>query len=404
MDLKSGYPFWAVKNGLMHAFEPLRTDARCDVAIIGGGISGALIADELSGAGHDVILLEQRDIGWGSTSASTALLQFEIDNHLTDLAQTLGEAEAVLAYRSCVDAIGMLEAIAKGLEDTGFEARDSLYYASRKRDCAPLSDEFKLRKQYGFDVDWLSGNDVQERYGFAAPAAILNRPAACVDPYRLTYRLLTRLQSQGVRVHDRTTVAQLHADAQSVELVLEDGTRVHAKQVVIAAGYEGQRFLPQRVATNHSSYAFVTDPIDRESLGALNQTLMWETARPYLYMRTTADDRLLVGGEDDRVDIPGRRDARVDRKARSLAKKAQKLFPHLKVEPTFSWAGTFAETADGLPYFGPHPATGPRVHFAMAYGGNGITYSMLGAGLLRALIERRPHALSPLFTFERLAD
>jgi glycine/D-amino acid oxidase-like deaminating enzyme len=39
----------------------------------------------------------------------------------------------------------------------------------------------------------------------------------------------------------------------------------------------------------------------------------------------------------------------------------------------------------------------------MAYGGNGITYSMLGAGLLRALVERRKHPLAQLFSFERIA-
>ena len=69
--------------------------------------------------------------------------------------------------------------------------------------------------------------------------------------------------------------------------------------------------------------------------------------------------------------------------------------------PAFAWGGTFAETKDGLPWFGPHPQHGPRVLFAMAYGGNGITYSMLGAGLLRATIERRAHPLKALFGFER---
>jgi glycine/D-amino acid oxidase-like deaminating enzyme len=43
------------------------------------------------------------------------------------------------------------------------------------------------------------------------------------------------------------------------------------------------------------------------------------------------------------------------------------------------------------------------VHFAMAYGGNGITYSMLGAVLLRALVERRAHPLARLFAFDRIA-
>ena len=30
----------------------------------------------------------------------------------------------------------------------------------------------------------------------------------------------------------------------------------------------------------------------------LNDTLIWDTANPYIYMRTTDDKRLLVGGED----------------------------------------------------------------------------------------------------------
>lgn len=31
MDLKSGYPYWAVKNGLMYAFPQLDAELSCDV-------------------------------------------------------------------------------------------------------------------------------------------------------------------------------------------------------------------------------------------------------------------------------------------------------------------------------------------------------------------------------------
>ena len=34
MGLRSGYPFWAVRNGLMHAFPPLQADLACDVAVL----------------------------------------------------------------------------------------------------------------------------------------------------------------------------------------------------------------------------------------------------------------------------------------------------------------------------------------------------------------------------------
>ena len=102
------------------------------------------------------------------------------------------------------------------------------------------------------------------------------------------------------------------------------------------------------------------------------------------------------------TDIPKRRDARVEKKAGRLMARMEKLFPGLSLRPAFSWAGTFAETSDGLPFFGPHPQWGPRVLFAMAYGGNGIVYSMIGAGLLRARLENRAHPLKELFRFERL--
>lgn len=402
MDLKSGYPFWAIRNGLMRAFPQLEQSLRCDVLVIGGGISGALIADELGRHGHDVAVVEQRDIGWGSTAASTALLQYEIDTPMRELARRYGEEQAVLAYQACAEAIPGLQQVAARLRGTDFQHRSSLYYASRRRDVAALIDEFELRRRHGFAVRWLDTARIQERYGFAAPGAIVSELAASVDPYRMTYRLLAELQRRGGQVYDRTCITALEPSARRVQARTQQGVTITCKHVVMAAGYASEAWLDQRVARNRSSYAFVTDPLPVAALGPLRATMVWETARPYLYLRSTADHRLLVGGEDDAVDIPARRDARVDRKARTLADKVAVLFPHLPLVPAFAWAGTFAETRDGLPFFGIHPQWGPRVQFALAYGGNGITYSMIGAGLIRAAIERRRHRLAALFSFQRL--
>ena len=401
MDLKSGYPFWAVKNGLLHAFAPLDGDMRCDVAVLGGGITGALIADELAAHGHAVAVFDQREIGWGSTAASTALLQYEIDTHMTDLARQYGEADAALAYRSCVQSIDLLADKARDVRDVGFARTQSLYYASKRRHRKDLHAEYDLRRKHGINVEWLEAADVQARFGLSAPGAILSACAASIDPYRMTYRLLTRLHKRGVPVHDRTTVSHIRPGPRDVELETDRGLRVRARHLILATGYATQQYLRRRVAKNCSSYAFVTDPIPSADLGPLQDTLLWESARPYLYLRTTSDGRLLVGGDDDRVDIPAKRDARVQGKADSLRRKVAALFPDLPLVPAFAWAGTFAETDDGLPWFGASDEHGPRVLFAMAYGGNGIVYSMLGAGLLRATIERRKHPLTRLFGFDR---
>ncbi|KQZ67766.1 amino acid oxidase [Lysobacter sp. Root559] len=402
MDLKSGYPYWAVRNGLMHAFPALDGDARCDVAVIGGGISGALIADELARHGHEVIVIEQRDVGWGSTAASTALLQYEIDTHLIDLSERYGEDAAALAYRACGDAVVALRERARGLGGVDFARVDSVYCASKQRHVYVLKHELALRRRHGFDVRWLNAADLHERYGLHAPGAILSSLGARVDPYRMTYRLLMRLARQGVRVYDRSEIAAIEPGARTVLLRTPQGHVVRAAQVVMATGYAGQRWLRQRLARNHSSYAFVTDPIPAAELRGLDRTMVWESARPYLYLRGTGDDRIIVGGEDDAIDVPAKRDARLHKKTQRLVRQVARRFPGLELAPSFAWAGTFAETEDGLPFFGPHQQYGPRVHFAMAYGGNGITYAEIGAGLLRALIERRPHPLAELFSFRRM--
>ena len=401
MDVRSGYPFWTVKNGLLANFPSLQQGRRCEIAVIGAGVTGALVATELAAHGHEVLLLDEGAAGWGSTAASTALIQYEIDTHLTELARLHGEADALLAYRACAAAVLRLGEIAGALRDVGWQRCDSVYFAGRPSHAKRLAEEFALRKRHGFDVEWLDAARLRERYGFSAAAAGRLTMAAALDPYRLTARLLQRLHRGGSEIYERSGVEAIEAGRRDVRLRTRDGCVVRAARVVVAAGYASQRWLRQRVARNRSSYAFVSEPIAAAALGPLRDTLLWESSRPYLYLRGTRDGRLIVGGEDDALDLPARRDRRVARKACRLLARAQALFPQLPLQPAFCWGGTFAETRDGLPYFGAHPQYGPRVLFALAYGGNGITFSVIGAQLLRALIERRAHPLRTVFGFGR---
>lgn len=401
MDLNSGYPWWVVSNGLLGTWPPLREDVDCDVVVVGAGITGALIADELARAGLAVCVVDRREAGWGSTAASTALLQYEIDVELQDLSTRVGLANAVLAYRTCAAAIPKLLRLARSLRRVEARPMRSLYFASHWYHGARLRREAALRKAHGFRLELLEADAVAGRFGFEAPVALLSETAATIDPYQMTQRLLARVRRRGGRVHDRSAMAEFTPRRGGVAVRMENGTGLRCRHLVLAAGYEGQAHLDQRVARNRSSYAYITDPLPGGP-GPLRDCLLWESARPYLYARSTADGRLMVGGEDDRIDIPARRDAMVMRKAERLRAKAGALFPRLDLDPAFAWGGTFAETDDGLPFFGAHAQHGPRVLFAMAYGGNGITYSQVGAELLRETILGRRHPCARLFSFGRL--
>src|SRR5450756_2798944 len=78
MNLTSSHPFWSVNNGLPANYPSLQRDVACDAVVIGGGITGALVAVHLAEAGVKTLLLDKRDIATGRTSASTAPLQYKI--------------------------------------------------------------------------------------------------------------------------------------------------------------------------------------------------------------------------------------------------------------------------------------------------------------------------------------
>lgn len=401
MDIKSGYPWWTVTNGLIGTFPPLTSDIRCDVAIIGAGITGSLIGHSLAQAGLEVVILDRGEVAWGSTSASTALLQYEIDTPLSELAARYGEEAAKQAYLACDEAIDRFASVANELgHDVGFHTCGSLYFASHRWHTAAMREEYALRRQAGLQVELIEPDALAERFQLKAPLALWTPHAARVDPYRFARRMLEHLQSCGVRVHARSAVTDWQANATGVQLRLDNSSQVQAAHLVIAAGYESQNWLKRRYATNHSSYALVTEPMAELPLQLTDQVI-WESARPYVYLRPTDDGRVLIGGEDDRLDIPAKRDAVLPRKTAKLLKRLRALAPGHEFVPGFAWAGTFAETEDGLPYIGNTPEHGPRVHFAMAYGGNGITYSTLAGAMLRDAILGQLHPLNALFGFGR---
>lgn len=399
MDLRSGYPYWLVKNGLLQTFPPLEQDHKCDVLVIGAGITGSLVAYHLAEAGFSTMVLDQRDAAWGSTAASTALLQYEIDTPLHELIERLGEDHAVRAYKACRDAITKLRELTGKLPDScGFSLRPSLYVAPTQKAAGPLRQEYDARLRHGFAVQWWDADTLQSHFPFRRPAAIRSEDGAQVDPYRLAYQLLTQGQNMGLQVHDRTAVVSYDLTPRGVVARTDRGCTVRARHVVFATGYEATEMLNRKIVNLNSSFALVSEPLPAPVWH--EEMLIWEHADPYLYFRTTADHRIILGGEDEPFQSPRRRDALLVAKTKTLLRKFAGYFPDLKLEAAFSWAGTFGETRDGLAYIGQVPEF-PRAFFTLGFGGNGITYSILAAEIIRDRLRGSLHPCDDLFQFQR---
>lgn len=393
MNLHSTEPFWLLKNGLLTPYPSLKTDLSCEVLVVGGGITGALMAHTLVAAGLDVVVVDKRDVATGSTAASTAMLQYEIDVPLHKLIQVVGEEIAVGSYRACVSAINELEKLARLTDtDCGFKRKKSVYFAHLPAHQAALRAECETRQRHGFDVEWLDRAAIRRRFGFASAGAILSADGAEVDAFQLAHGLYHRAVGKGLRVFDRTEITRTRYSGAGVELRTDRGHTLKARHVMYCTGYESQGQLPEKVVDLLSTFAVASEPFDILP-DSFAEAIFWNTQTPYLYLRTTADNRILIGGADVPFRDARRREAVLPSKEKTLVRAFRKLFPRLNFIPDRSWAGTFGQTKDGLPYIGAHPDF-PRSYFALGFGGNGITFSVMAAHLIReALRGKAPKEL-----------
>jgi glycine/D-amino acid oxidase-like deaminating enzyme len=399
MKLRTGVPYWRVIAPDAPSYPAAAGDLNCEVAVVGGGITGALLGHFCVREGIDTILIDKRQPGEGSTIASTGLLQYEVDTHLTDLIRKVGKDRAVHAYRRGLRAIDELEQLTADLGDCcGFARRKSLYFASRWWHARRLKREYECRREHGFDVQFLSRHKLAEISTIDARAAIYSGGDGEIDPYRLTQRLLLRAVASGLRVFAKTNVESADERDSQVIIKTEHG-RITARTVVFATGYEAHQQLKSHPGNLQSTYAVASEPLPALA-GWPGRCLIWETARPYFYARTAEDGRAIIGGADTAFASDHTRDELIDRKVDRLSRRFEKLFPGEKFVPSCAWAGTFAETKDGLAYIGKLPKR-DRTYYALGYGGNGITFGVIAARLIVDLYLGRPNADAPVFSFVR---
>jgi len=402
MKLHTGQPFWPIQDGLPSVYPSLTSSTSCEFVILGGGITGAILAHRLASAGREVVLLDKREVASGSTSATTALVQSELDLPTVQLARRFGEARTLEIEHATRRAVHDFIELGTQLSVTAPQ-RPTLKLASSKRDLRGLHADFSFRERAGFDVQWLSGNDLIRDFGITRPGAIRSTDSAECDPYLFTHALLGEAVRMGARVFDRVPVSDVLLGSEwgdDVIITTDAGHAVRARTVIAATGYESTQWLPRKPATLRNTYAMMSEPIPSGASLWPQNSLLWETAHPYLYLRTTSDGRVLVGGEDDRFRTPIARDRRIDKKVERLIEKVTELMPHLNLEVAYSWAGTFGETADALPRIGPVDGK-PNLFVAACYGGNGITFSMLAAELLEARIKGEAHPLAECMRCDR---
>ena len=373
----------------------LRSDAHADVAIVGAGISGAMVAEELSARGFSVIVLDKRGPIRGSTAVSTALAQYDLDTPLLDLAGKIGIEKAVRAWQRSRSAMEDLAIRLKSLTiECDLSRVPSIQLCGNVLDADRMKDEYELRRSFAIPVEFLDRKKLLARFGIDRDAALISSGDLQMHPLKMTAGFLNVAVANGARIHSPVEVKEVSSDRNGVELRTDAGAIVRAHYAVFATGYEVLKYVKLAGHRVDSTYAIATRP-QPQALWP-ERAMIWEAADPYLYIRSTPDGRVICGGEDEHIADAEARDELLPQKIRTLQRKLKELFPHLDTEAEFAWTGTFGTSTAGLPSIGAVPGM-KNCYAILAFSGNGMIFSRIAADLIGKAIQGISDADADLF-------
>ena len=399
MRLRDGCPVWQTRPA-----EPLaRVRAggvlETDIVIVGAGITGAFLAERFTRDGYRVVLIDRHAPATGSTAASTAMLLWELDASLLEIEDRMGIAAATAISSVCRQQVLAIGDLVERLNlPCDFVYRPSLYLAGNRLDPVDLCDEHQLRAHLGIEGAYLDEGALAQR-GFRGEGALYYAGSAEVDPVKLACGLLAAAQARGATVISPATAMVYETLHDGVCVETREGDVVRARTLVLANGYEMPDFVPAGRHAIASTWAYAT--ARGVAPAWADNALVWEASDPYLYMRATADGRVIVGGADETDVDDAKRKAFTAAKIETLkAAAAARCVGVAQQEAEFTWSGAFGQTEDALPFIGVVPGR-PHCLAAYGYGGNGITFSALAATILAGRLAGQGHPLAELCALDR---
>jgi glycine/D-amino acid oxidase-like deaminating enzyme len=395
-DVRTGRSIWQSRPAPRVSHHPLDRNVETDALIIGAGITGAMVADCLAEAGLRVVIADKRGPAKGSTTASTALVQHEIDTPLIHLVRKIGKTDAIRAWRRSRLAVDAIAARLSELDVRDARRRGSLYLAGNLLDRDELDREHDARRAAGLASRYLNGKELRARFGITRRAALLSYESLVIDPREATLALLKAACARKTTIYWPAEIVDIDAKPAGVTATATNGRRIRSRHLIFATGYELPDRVPRRGHKIISTWAIATVRQPRRLWP--EQCTIWEASEPYLYLRTTSDGRIICGGEDEDFSDEDRRDALLARKTKVLQRKLKRLIPHANASVDFAWTGSFGSSATGLPRIGRVPKM-PNCWVALGYGGNGTTYARIAADVICGALTGRPDADADLYDF-----
>ena len=379
-------PFWQelIPKSRRQAYPRLKGQQTARVVVIGGGLTGAACAAVFAAAGIDLVLVEAGLVGGGMTAGDPGVLR---EGFAGSFHAAVGD-HGVRTSRAVSDTMrrGSLDfatALRRYRIKCDLAPQEIITFAPPATDAArALRRDYEARHAAGVEGVWLTPAIVARETSLESGGAIRTR-GSVIDPYRACAGLLGLAAARGARIHERSLVRRVRASSRHVDVVTEGGA-IRAETVVVAtaAAIQDLRGLRRHLRPEHA-YGVVTDALpaaSRRQVGP-RRALLEDGREPGRLVRWLADDRVLLHG-GRQAEVPARtQDRALVQRTGQLMYEFSLLFPAVSgLQPSLSWAGLDADTADGLPLLGPH-RNFPRHLFAFGSSRHGAGLPWVAARL-----------------------
>lgn len=384
-------------------FPRAKGELDADVAIVGAGLTGCLTAYACAAIGIRAVVLEAERVGIGAAGRSAGLLLAEPGPSFRDVSQAHGLRAARAAFqswrRAALDGAALVRRL--GIR-CGLDPQEALLVGGNDDERA-LRRELEARVAAGLDATWVTRRQLQASTALDRPGAMKVRDAFGLDPYRVCIGMASAAVKRGARMYERTAVRKVRAGRKLIE-VWAEGATIRAHAVVVTTGIATTVYGPlRRHFDAREAYLVLTEPVPapvRRALGARGATIA-DTHAPRRRLRFTADDRILVAGADQPRTPDRKRDAVLVQRTGQLMYELLTMYPAISgLMPEYGWEMPYGQTADGLPYIGPH-RNFPRHLFALGSGGDSITGAFLAARILVRQLQGSSEKADGVFGWTR---
>lgn len=380
---------------------PLDGDARVDVCVVGGGMTGCSAALHLAERGYKVMLIEANRIGFGASGRSGGQLIAGYAAEMHTVEKYVSPEDAKRLWSMSCEAVDMVrDRIAR--HDIACDLVDGhMHVGVKDRHCRELQDMAAEWDRYGYTgLRYMDRAAVRDRVqSDAYLCGLLDPRGGHLHPLNFTLGLARACLDAGVIIHEDTPMTGWRA-GNPAEVLTDRGT-IRADFVVLAGNaylWETERRLGTRIMPV-GTYIVATEPLGENRASKLipGNEAVADILFVLNYFRRSADHRMLFGG---RVSYSRIEPASV---AEAMRATMLRYFPQLSdVQVEYAWGGYVAITANRLPDFG---RLSPNVLYAQGFSGHGVALTSLAGRLMAEvvagqaerfdLIARIPHMPFP---------